>query len=130
MKKFVNVNFDSSSPFTSPSFKSYQFATDIEDLKAGDKVVVDTRNGLTIAQVEGYSEPNPALKDFKWVVQKIDTETHEKRLEKQRQLAAVKRKMESRRKQLEEVQIFALLAKEDPSMKELFEEYSSLATEV
>lgn len=129
MKKFVNVNFDNS-PFSSPSFKSYQFATDIEDLKAGDKVVVDTRNGLTIAQVEKYAEPNPSLKEFKWVVQKIDIDKHEQRLEKQRQLAALRRKMESRRKQLEEVQIFQLLAKEDEGMKELLEEFTALSSEV
>jgi predicted GTPase len=51
---------------------------------------------------------------------------HQERLEKERRMNALKRKMEARRKQLEEVQIFALLAKEDESMKELFEEFLDL----
>lgn len=49
-KKYVNVQFDNS-PFT-----SYQFLTDIEDLKKSDLVVVDTKNGFQVAKVEGYAD--------------------------------------------------------------------------
>lgn len=123
MKKFLSVNFP-----TSP-FKSYQFLTDIEGLQQGDQVVVDTKNGFVIAEVEGYEEQNPAIKitDFKWVVQKVDLTAHQERIEKQRRVNAIKRKMESRRKDLEEIQLFALLAKDDPSMKELFDEFVELS---
>lgn len=121
MKKFISVSFPSS------PFKSYQFLTDIEGLKQGDQVVVDTKNGLSIAEVEGYEEQKPGIKDFKWVVQKVDLSAHEERIEKQRRVNALKRKMESRRKELEEVQLYALLAKEDESMKAIFDEFIELS---
>jgi predicted GTPase len=122
MKKFVSVQFQDN------PFKSYQFLTDIEGLQQGDLVVVDTRNGFAIAQIEGYEEiEKPGLKELKWVVQKVDLTAHQERMEKQRRLNALKRKMESRKKQLEEFQIFALLAKEDEVMKEMLEEFLELS---
>ena len=122
MKKLANVRFESN------PFKTYQFLTDIEDLKESDQLVVDTRNGLTVAQFESYSDTKkPGLTNLKWIVEKIDLERHEKRMENERRLNAIKRKMESRRKELEEIQLFALLAKEDESMKSLYEEFMELS---
>ncbi|PHA62822.1 hypothetical protein [Bacillus wiedmannii] len=114
--------------FIGSPFKSYNFLTDIEDLKKGEKVVVDTVNGLAIAEVEKYVEyPTGKVPASKWIVQKIDTASHEKRLENERYMNGLKLKMESRRKQLEEIQIYQLLAKEDPEMKAILEEYNSLS---
>ncbi|PHE70544.1 hypothetical protein [Bacillus wiedmannii] len=114
--------------FIGTPFKSYNFLTDMEDLKKGEKVVVDTVNGLAIAEVEKYVEyPTGKVPASKWIVQKIDTTSHEKRLENERLMNGLKLKMESRRKQLEEIQIYQLLAKEDPEMKAILEEYNSLS---
>lgn len=122
MKKYAYVKFDEN------PFKSYQFLTDIEDLQAGDTVVVDTKNGLVVAKFESYNEVKKSgLASLKWIVQKVDLDSHKKRLEDERELIALKNKMESRRKELEEIQIFALLAKEDPSMKDLYEKFMTLS---
>lgn len=122
-KKYADVQFDNA-PFS----KLYQFLTDIEDLKSGDKVVVDTKNGLTIATVDSIGDnPNPGIKAFKWVVQKVDLSAHEARIERERQLAALTRKMQARKQELQEIQIFALLAKEDDAMRQMLEEFKSLS---
>lgn len=100
----------------------------MEDLKKGNKVVVDTVNGLAIAEVEKYVDfPKGDVPASKWIVQKIDTTSHELRLQNERRMNGLKRKMESRRKQLEEFQIYQLLAKEDPEMQAMLEEFDSLS---
>jgi hypothetical protein len=123
MKKFIEVRFQNDS-----SFKTYHFLTDIEGLVANDQVVVDTANGYAIAIVEKYIDiPKPGIKQFKWVIQQIDFTSHAERIEKERRMAALKRKMESRRAQLQEIEIFALLSKDDPGMKDMFDEFLELS---
>lgn len=124
-KKYVSVQF-LDSPFSS----AYVFLTDIEDLKVNDLVVVDTRNGFKLASVDAYVDAPPesvSTETLKWVIQKVDLTAHNERIERERKMAALKRKMDARRKQLQEIEIFALLAKEDETMKDMFEEYLELS---
>jgi hypothetical protein len=120
-KKYVNVQF-ANSPFS-----SYQFVTDIEDLKEFDLVVVDTKNGYQVAKVECYTElVNTSVKEFKWIIQKVDLTAHTERLQRERQMNTLLRKMEARQKELEKVSIFKLLADSDPNMAAMFEEFQAL----
>lgn len=119
MNKFVNVTFD-----TNNSGKLYAFRNDIEDLAIGDKVVVDTQYGFGIATVKELHE-HLSL-GTKFIVQKIDTDAHKKRLAKVERLAELKAKMEARRKEVEELEVFRFIAKEDMNMAILLAELEGL----
>lgn len=119
MKKFVEVTFDNNA-----YSKKYVFKNDIEDLKIGDKVVVETTNGFSVATIKGFLETSKI--GSKFVVQRIDTEAHEIRKEKEKKLATIKAKMEARRKELQEIEIYQILAKEDSEMASLLSEFNKL----
>lgn len=104
--------------------KQYDFKTDIEGLDAGDKVVVDTSIGFSIAKVHSIKDVSKAA--TKWVVQKVDLAGHQVRLEKEKKFQGIKDKMETRRKELEEVNIYRILAKEDEGMALLLKEMDAL----
>jgi sulfate adenylyltransferase subunit 1 (EFTu-like GTPase family) len=104
----------------------YIFSTDIE-LKVGDMVVCDTRYGLSIGEVINLEvSEEQALKSCKWIVQRIDMAAHEARLEKVKRVGDIKRKMNNRKKKLEEEAIYAWMAKEDKEMAALWAEYKEL----
>ncbi|WP_324658944.1 hypothetical protein [Bacillus cereus] len=119
MKKFVEVTFDNNT-----YSKKYVFKNDITDLVIGDKVVVETANGLSVATISGFLETSKI--GTKFVVQKIDMVAHNNRLEKEKKLATVKAKMEERRKKLQEIEIYKILAKEDSEMAKLLAEMNEL----
>lgn len=135
--KVVKVTFTvTKDPHAWGNPKKYNFLTNIEDLQAGDIVVVDTVNGFVLAEVVEYAEE---LKEFgetfgnkrpKWVIQKVDVAAHEARLEKEKRLKDVKKLMEVERKKAEEKQIYRILAKENPEMAKLLEEMEALEGEV
>jgi hypothetical protein len=118
MSKVVTVRFNS-------GHGGYDFKTDIEDLKVGDKVVVHSLNSYEVATVTRLKASSSIA--HKYVVQKIDAEAHQQRLAKEAKLKEVKEKMEERRKQLQEAEIYRILAKEDESMAALLKEYEELA---
>jgi predicted GTPase len=108
------------------NMKSYDFFTDIEDLKAGDTVVVDTQNGLQLAKVDMvYTEKTPG-RATKWVVAKVDLSAHEARLEREKKAAELRKKLEARRKKLEEIAVYRMLAEQDPEMAEILKEYEEV----
>ena len=126
MKKYVNINFHEKEERGNHT-KNYQFLTDIQNLIEEDVVVVDTANGLQIGYVIGYDEVSKFDdNNIKWVVQRVDLENHKINLERQEKLRALKQKMESRRKKLEEIQIYEILAKEDPDMRDLLDEFNKM----
>lgn len=108
-KKFAKVQFNSNT-----YGKDYVFKNDIEDLEVGDQVVVDTRYGYSVATVIEFMEQSNI--GSKYLVQKIDISAHKVRLEKERKLKEIKAKMDARRKKLEEIEIYEMLAKQDEEM--------------
>jgi len=108
--------------------KKYNFQTSILDLEKGDKVVVDTVNGLVIAEFDSYDElgfgESGVKVPSKWVVQKIDVTAHNTRVEAAAKVIKIKAMMEARRKKSEEITVYAILAQEDPEMKALLDEYN------
>ena len=64
----------------------YHYLTDLEDLNTGDYVVVHSKNGYGVAEVQGYV---PVTKiATAWVVQKVDINAYE---ERQARLKAIKK---------------------------------------
>lgn len=108
--------------------KKYNFQTSILDLEHGDKVVVDTVNGLVIAEFDSYDDlgfGETGIKvPSKWVVQKIDVTAHNTRVEAQIKLEKIKAMMEARRKKSEEITVYKILAQQDPEMQKLLDEYN------
>lgn len=119
MTKFVEVTFDNNT-----YSKKYVFRNDIADLQIGDKVVVETQHGFSVGTVKSFLETSKI--GTKFVVQKIDVEAHNKRLEREKKLATVKAKMEERRQKLQEIEIYKILAKEDSEMAKLLAELNEL----
>lgn len=120
-RRFVSVSFDST------PYKNYHFLTDIDDLKKGDFVVVDTKLGYNIAKVNEFiSKPFTEAVINKWVVQKVDLATHKKRLVKEEKLNKVKEQMEARKTELQDIELFTLLAQKDDAMKDLLQTYLEL----
>lgn len=143
MKKLVakvkfpdTVNFNSN-PFSVTSGsastnKLYNFITDIENLEVGDTVVVDTVNGLRLANFVEYSHESHEFgetfsnKTPRWILQKVDLESHKSRVAAAEKAELLKKKMELRRKKAQEMEIYAILAKEDPEMAALLNEFKQL----
>lgn len=128
MKKYVNISFYTKEERKRITHtKDYQFLTDIQNLIEEDAVVVDTANGLQVGYVIGYDEVSKFDgNNVKWVVQRVDLENHKINLERQEKLRTLKQKMENRRKKLEEIQIYEILAREDPDMKDLLDEFNKM----
>lgn len=118
--KYVSVKFESYS-----YAKAYHFLSDIEELAVGDTVVTDTTRGLQVGTVTSVSD-TPSSKATKYIVQKVDMVKHEERKAKAKQQAELKKKMEARRKQLQENEIYRILAKEDEEMAKMLEEFDSI----
>lgn len=128
MAKFiVGVTFA-----TNYNHKVYNFLSDIKDLVPGDQVVVDTVNGLQLATVDSVRPEEESFgeefgsKKQKWVVQKIDLTAHNARREAEEKALVIRKKMEERRKKAQELEIYAILAKEDPEMAAMLEDYKKL----
>lgn len=104
--------------------KQYYFMTDL-DLETGDMVVCDTAVGVTVATIVRLEEEvsPPATK---WIIGKVDMAVHTKRMELEAKKKDLKARMEKRRKKLEDIAVFAILAKEDPDMAELLKEYQEI----
>ncbi len=120
----VRVTFKNRLPnSTYTHIKEYDFFTDL-DLHSGDLVVVDTQYGYATAEVSVVGVNSKVA--TKWVVCKVDLEGHNQRMEQQKKLASVKAKMESRRKKLEQIEVYYLLAEKDEEMAELLDEYNAL----
>ena len=110
--------------------KKYNFITDIEGLEQDDVVVVDTRNGLALATFFEYDElgfgETGAKKPTKWIIQKVDLEKHLARVEAAEKAEELKRAMEEKRKQTQELEVYRILAEKDPEMKKMIEEFEKL----
>lgn len=124
--RLVGVRFNQSGPYANSYGGStiYTFFTDL-DLVKGDKVVVDTQYGLSVATVEGTSRSvTDATKATKWVVQKIDMEDFEKRKERQEEIRRLKYALERRRKAIIEEQTLLLdpALLKDPEYKRMADE--------
>ena len=125
MKKYANIAFEDSRGRQRDEI--YVYLVDIENLKCGDYVVVETRGTLTAARFVSYTNRNPLDSEItKWVVQKVDMKTHKKRIENNRKLIEIKSKMLERVQELEELNMFEKLSEQDSQMKKLLKKYKKI----
>ena len=131
MKKYANVTFENN--HGNQLDQVYVYLVDIENLKCGDYVVVETRGTLSVARFIAYTNRNPLAytnrntldsEITKWVVQKIDMKTHKKRKENYEKLIEIKTKMLERVQELEELDMFERLS--DKEMKNILKEYKKI----
>jgi len=113
----VAVQFPSSS-------REYSFKTNL-NLNVGDQVVVDTSNNGAAIAVVSSTDGNYG-KATRWVIQKIDMKEHRERIVKEAKLLALREKLEVRRSQIEDINVYEQYAKHDPKMFELWNEYVTL----
>ena len=109
--------------------KMYTYHTFLEDLKIGDRVVVQANNSYQVATFIQYTNQEPRevnLASLKLVVGIVDFTEYEHQVIKQAKMKELKAKMEARRQSLEELTLFTMLAKEDAEMARMLEEYSKL----
>lgn len=121
-------------PINEPNV-SYNYANFDADLSVGNLCVVtgltDVRRastalrGLSVAEVisiENYTD----IKVDGEIVCKIDTTDYNNRVKCRIRAAELKTKMQERAKQLQDIALYQMLAKEDSSMMELLNEFQSL----
>lgn len=132
--KYCLVRFLPSDDKQYKSRKQYLYVTDMEDLIGGDVLVVPAKDNYALAEFVSYTDsPITELKEIEYkgyavrpVVQKVDFSNYEALKAKEQKRQAIKERLEIEKKRIEELQVYDLLAKLNPSLKELVEEYKSL----
>ena len=104
----------------------YSYANFDETLGEGDLCAVVTENGcFRMARVIEIVNDNDR-ETYREVIAKINTEAYDVRVERRSKAAELKAKMEERAKQLRDIALYQLLAKDDSAMMDLLNEYQSL----
>lgn len=104
-------------------FRFIECANYEPDLKAGDVCVVKTaRHGMGLAEVIEV-KPSAEGEVLREIVSIVDTARYDERVAKREKAAELKAKMKERAKQLQDIVLFQTLAKDDPEMAQLLEEF-------
>lgn len=108
------------------AFRTIECANYCTELIVGDLCVVKTANhGMGLAEVDEIST-RPEKELTREVVARVDTSDYDTRVEQRKQLAELKTKMQERAKKLQDIALFSMLAKEDPEMAQLLQQYQGL----
>jgi hypothetical protein len=92
----------------------------------GDMVIVSTPYaGLALGTVVEVIERND-VNTTNEVVSKVDTTAYDARVANRAKAAELKAKMKERAKQLQDIALYQMLAKDDPAMLELLSEYQAI----
>jgi hypothetical protein len=106
--------------------RTYDYANYDVFLKAGDLCVVKTANhGLGLARVVEIIDRND-IETQREIVSIVNTEDYDLRVATRAKAAELKTKMQERAKQLQDIDLYQMLAKDDPAMMELLIEYQTL----
>lgn len=104
----------------------YHYANFEQDLAVGDSCVVTYgTDKISVAKVVEFIE-NPNSEVFYEVVTKVYMGDYEARVKAREKAAELKSKMEARAKQLQDIALYQMLAKDDPDMAALLQEYQGL----
>lgn len=104
----------------------WEYANFDSGLKVGDLCVVKSaHHGLGLAKVVEIIDRNDA-EVTREIVAKVDTEMYDFRVKARKEAAELKAKMQERAKQLQDVMLYQMLAKEDPEMQSMLERYQDL----
>lgn len=125
MNNYVNVAVIQFLKDSTP-FRTYEYANYTADLAVGDLcVVMSAHHGMGLAEVVEIKDH--ASEDlYREIVTKVDTSGYDLRVERRKQAAELKAKMQERAKQLQDIVLYQTLAKEDPEMAAMLQEFMSL----
>lgn len=105
---------------------AYQYACYDDDIKEGDICVVKSaHHGFGIAKIHALEPKNDTV-ITREIVCKADFTAYNSRENARKRREELKKKMAARAAQLQEVALYAMLAKEDADMSELLKEYEGL----
>lgn len=125
MPQIVSVSFNDGYSRS----KEYYFRC-YEKVEVGEKVVVSTKNGLSVATIVDILEKMPSNMNIKSVnaevVCKVDMSAFNARKELADRAQELKMQMDERVQVIQENEIYQMLSEKDPTLKKLFEEYSSI----
>lgn len=110
----------------STPFHSIECANFEPLLQEGDLCIVKTaRHGIALAEVAEITD-RPSQELLREIVAKVDTSDYDTRVEQRQKAAELKAKMQERAKQLQDIVLYQTLAKEDPTMAQLLEDYQAI----
>ena len=96
------------------------------ELKVGDLVVVKpAHHKIALARVHEILEGTD-YETAREVVSKVCTDDYNERVKVRTQVAELKAKMQERARQLQDIALYQMLAKDDPAMQALLDEYQAL----
>ena len=114
---------------TNDPFRNIECANYEGGLKAGDVCVVKTaRHGMALAEVIDIKDAPQDGEVLREIVSIVDTTRYDERVAKREKAAELKAKMKERAKQLQDIALFQMLAKDDPEMAQLLEEFQGVST--
>lgn len=125
MNNYINVAvvqfLDDKTPF-----RTYEYANYTNGLLVGDLcVVMSAHHGMGLAEVVEIKDH--ASEDLcREIVAKVDVSEYDSRVQCRKQAAELKAKMQVRAKQLQDLVLYQTLAKEDPEMAQLLQEFAAL----
>ena len=108
--------------------QKYDYLTDVV-LEKGDIVVVDTRYGPQVAKVVSY-DCVPTVAATKFVISKVDVNTHLKKIEKRRRKAELVDKITQRVSVEMALTLAKELSKKDAELRDMLDLLESLETEL
>lgn len=104
----------------------YVYASFEPELKVGDLVVVKpAHHDIALARVDEILEGTD-YEIKREVICKVDTSAYSQRVKLRNQAAELKAKMQERARQLQDIALYQMLAKDDPAMQALLDEYQAL----
>ena len=106
--------------------KGYEYACYDDDIHENDKVVVrSAHHGFGIGYVSCFIE-NHGQDVYREIVCKADFSAYNKRVEDRARKAELVKQMKKRSEELKEITLYETLAKADPEMAKLLEDYKSI----
>lgn len=107
------------------SSRTYEYANFDPALRPRDLCVAEGTNGKWLAVVEDIV-PRNDVNLQREVVARVDTTAYDERVANRKKAAEIKAKMQERAKQLQDIALYQMLAKDDPAMLELLNEYQAI----
>lgn len=105
----------------------YHYLTDIGTIKVGDKVIVDSpSDGYVTVKVDSVHLDTQVAKATKYIVNTIDDTKYKARIESEKRRAEIVKKLEKKRKEVEELAIYRWLAEQDDEAASLLNELKGM----
>lgn len=108
---------------------TYSHACYDPEIKEGDLVVVNTgHHGFALANVVSIpdEEHKREVQFGREVICRVDTSKFNARVEARKRVAELKREMEKRMREAQELALYEMLAEKDPTLKGMLDEYKSI----